>query len=97
MNDAAAMFSAARSKLSGLGGGGGVGGGGSPPGAEADPGANAVVVRPPSFWEKTFNFASESPFMRAFGGVFSTAGDAAGGIGDRILGETEHVKSPPPL
>jgi len=60
-----------------------------PPQGEGDATTYAVVVKQPSFWEKTFNFASESPFGR-FGSSF---GDAAGGIGDRFFGETEQAEA----
>jgi len=55
--------------------------------------SNAVVVKQPSFWEKTFNFASESPFMQGFSRIFGAAGDTAGGLGDRIFGETEQAEA----
>lgn len=49
-----------------------------------------IVVKQPTFWEKTFNFASDSPFMRGFAGFFDSA---AGGLGDRIFGETEQAEA----
>ena len=51
--------------------------------------SNAVVVKEPTFWERAFNFESDS----AFGRMFGAAGDAAGGIGDRMFGETEQAEA----
>lgn len=79
------FFDQLRDRISGL-----FGGGSAPPTqGQGDPNSTQVVVREPTFWEKTFNFASESPFGR-FGAVF---GDAAGGVGDRIFGETEQAEA----
>ena len=94
MQDGAALFENVRAKVrdlaSGGAGGGGGGGGGGTEGGAGDPRSNAVVVRQPTFWEKTFNFASDSPFMSRLSGLF---GDTAGGIGDRLLGETEQAEA----
>ena len=52
-----------------------------------------VAVKEPSFWEKTFNQASDSAAFRGFAGAFSKAGDAAGSATDRILGQTEQAEA----
>jgi import inner membrane translocase subunit TIM44 len=80
------FFDQLRDRLSGLFGGGA---NAAPARGQGDPNSTEVIVKEPSFWEKTFNFASESPFGR-FGAVF---GDAAGGVGDRIFGETEQAEA----
>jgi len=52
------------------------------------------VVKPLSFWEKTFN--QESQFFSRFQRAFGVAGDAAGGIGDKVFnafGETEQAEA----
>jgi len=67
-------------------------GGGAKPAEGGEGGGNAVVVRPPSFWEKTFSFGDNS-FFRGFSRFFGVAGDAAGGFGDRVLGETEQAEA----
>jgi len=64
------------------------GAGDGPPG---DPNAGALVVREPTFWERNFN--PESPFFERLRGMFGGAGDAAGGIGDRVFGETEQAEA----
>ena len=52
-----------------------------------------VAVKEPSFWEKTFNQASDSAAFRGFAGAFGKAGDAAGSVTDRILGQTEQAEA----
>ena len=52
-----------------------------------------VAVKEPSFWEKTFNQASDSAAFRGFAGAFGKAGDAAGSATDRILGQTEQAEA----
>ncbi|KAL1508817.1 hypothetical protein AB1Y20_004912 [Prymnesium parvum] len=64
------------------------------PSGPADSETNAVVVRPPSFWEKTFN--QDSAFFGGFRRIFGVAGEAAGGVGDRVFGvfgETEQAEA----
>ena len=51
---------------------------------------SAVVVRPPTFWEK--HFQQESPFFERLRGVMGGAGDAAGRVGD-FFGETEQAEA----
>lgn len=82
MADGASVLAAVRSKVSAATGGGG--------GGPVDTESTAVVVKQPTFWEKTFNFASDSPFMSKFAAVF---GEGAGGLGDRIFGETEQAEA----
>ena len=64
-------------------------------GGEGDPNAgNAVVIRPPSFWEK--HFSQESPFFERLRGFVGGAGNAAGDVGDRMggwIGETEEAEA----
>lgn len=83
--DSRSFFDQVRDRLGGLFGAGSA----APARGQGDPNSTEVIVKEPSFWEKTFNFASESPFGR-FGAVF---GDAAGGVGDRIFGETEQAEA----
>ena len=52
-----------------------------------------VAVKEPSFWEKTFNQASDSAAFRGFASAFGKAGDAAGSATDRILGQTEQAEA----
>ena len=55
---------------------------------------SAVVVRPPSFWEKNFN--QDSPLFGRFSAFFGKAGEVAGGAGDvadRVFGETEQAEA----
>jgi hypothetical protein len=98
VSDMSALFEALKSKLSGSGSGSGSaastsgGGEGGPPGPDA--GEGAVVVRPPTFWEKFSN--QESPFFSRLRGMMGGAGDAAGEAGDRVsgwMGETEEAEA----
>ena len=54
---------------------------------EGDPSAGAVVVRPPSFWEKFSN--QESPLFNRLRGMMDGAG---GSVGD-FFGETEQAEA----
>ena len=50
-----------------------------------------LVVREPTFWERNFN--PDSPFFERIRGLFGSAGNAAGGVGDGIFGETEQAEA----
>lgn len=96
--DISALFEAVKSKLSGGGGGGAAPSSSAAAGGEGgpgpDPGQGAVVVRPPSFWEKFAN--QESPFFQRLRGMMGGAGEAAGAAGDRFsgwMGETEEAEA----
>lgn len=63
------------------------------PGVPIDTESTGVVIKEPSFWEKATNQAAESGFLRGFGRFFGAAGDAAGAVGDRVMGETEQAEA----
>ena len=92
--DVGALFGSLKSMLGSAGSAGSsssaTSGGGTGASSE-DPGAGAVVVRPPSFWEKHFD--QESPFFQRVRGFMGGAGDAAGGVTDRIFGQTEQAEA----
>ena len=87
MSDVSSLASAVRSKVEG-------GGSPNPAAGPMDGDTTAVVIRPPSFWEKNFN--QDSPFFQRFRSLFGAAGDTAGSIGDisdRVMGETEQAEA----
>jgi len=93
--DMSALFETMKSKVSGADGAGapsssaaaasGEGGG------QGDPSEGAVMVRQPTFWEKHFD--QESPFFQRIRGFMGGAGDAAGGVTDRVFGQTEQAEA----
>lgn len=95
VEDASAAFEKLKANLSGgasaAPGGSATAASGSAGEASTEPGAGALVVREPTFWERNFN--PESPFFERLRGLFGGAGDAAGGIGDRVFGETEQAEA----
>lgn len=91
LDDAAGIFGSFKEKVLGGGGGGGTP---SPADAPIDAETTAVVIKEPTFWERTFN--QESEFFSKFKGAFGAAADASGGVGDRvdgIFGETEQAEA----
>lgn len=84
MSDASAMFSSIKEKLSG---------GSRAASGPIDEDTTTVVVKEPSFWEKTFNQANDSSVLRGFFRFFGAAGDATGGAVDRVFGETEQAEA----
>lgn len=58
-----------------------------------DTSSTEMVIKEPTFWEKANNTAENSQFLRGFRGFFGAAGDAAGAVGDRVMGETEQAEA----
>jgi len=94
MADMGALFASVKSKVSGGGSAassGGAAAAGGEGGGQGDPTQGAVVVREPTFWEKHFD--QESPFFQRIRGFMGGAGDAAGGVTDRVFGQTEQAEA----
>merc|ERR1719198_596187 len=90
MEDAESLFRTAKEKLFE---GTGVAASRPAPGVPIDTESTGVVIKEPSFWEKATNSANESGFLRGFGRFFGAAGDAAGAVGDRVMGENEQAEA----